>query len=350
MDRYLEERRVDSSEIKRDYIAQIGRHILLQQRERIKSTRIVDPIWSLIFYRKKQGRRCSCWAVSDSASAYCGVCFRTGIVGAYDKRGFEMVTLDVTAPDLSLVNVLPYPQSQRSPVPFALCPGTNSGSIYWTVKLRKSYEVDLLLFSAPPAGEACSVEVFCKVPEDTSWVPFNRPNIAQRIVHAGTTTLQLRVKLERTSGAAETPIFSHLHLRHRTSHGNYLVPVDLPREQRSLTMSELGYVESISTLRGWVSYEFGEFNNEDFLVNVGRLSSKTIHRLNRHIASVVGEGDPDVYRTGGGVVAGMEKNNRASLRLKITGVDRNEPMGILTSHDLDLRYVLPHENLSKFPI
>lgn len=354
----LEGIRYDGSIVKRDRSRRIARHMMLQHRVRIQSSREFDPTWVHWFRKKSQGRRCSCWSIEDSPDGGCEVCFGEGIVGAYEKYGYETAYVDVTYPSVQCVNTIPYPESGHRPIPFALAPGMKRGYVQMAVNLRGSKGLDTFSFAARQSASA-SVSAWIKASNDPDFVRLNRVNLEARLLAVGT-TLTFRFELERvqTGPDADMPLFSHMMIRHQVS-DRILIPIDIPRQNENLQLQELGVIEVLSTLRGWATWEWGEFRPEDFFVTVGTLPESAIRMLAKHMAAVKTKhqyemsdrpDQPVDFQSRLGALNGLLKTDRVSARLKVISTEPNEAIGVLTSYDLDLRHVQGYEAISKVPV
>lgn len=353
----LTERRLDGSIVKRDRARRIGRHIMLQHRERIVTAREIDPLWVHWFKKRVHGRRCSCWSLQDSPDGGCDVCYGEGIVSPYEKFGYETHVVDTTRENVILVNAVPYPESQLSPVPFAMAPGARKAMVEAKVRLRGSKGLDVLSYVARQS-ESAAVTTWVREEQEIDFVELTKANVSSRLSATGV-TLVFRFIMTRTKSGpgSETPIFSHLMLRHQVSE-KILVPMDVPRQNENLQLSELGVIEILSTLRGWMTWEFGRVNPEDFFVSVGTLPESAILTLSRHVVAVETKHrwemkdkaySPRDLRDRLGVVNGLLKTDRTSARLKVIGTEPNEALGVHTSTDMDLRHVQKYEAISRIP-
>lgn len=352
---------IDGSHIKRDRSRHIARDIVQHHRERIKSTREFDPVWCFWFRRKREGRRCSCWAVEESPNGICGLCYGTGVVGGYDKWGFETQVIDVTSPNLMMVNVMPFVDSQIRPVPFCLAPNTTRGRIEYTLRLRKSYGVDQLIASYSAIEGESYVRLFVKTRTEDEYVELNRANLNDRLVGVAP-IINLRVDLGRASVSTRTPIFSHLVLRHQTLNRSPLVPIDVPQQTHSVQLQELGVLDIHTSLQGWVTWEFGPFEVEDFLVNVGRLGEEQVDRLVRRIEEIdklngrafdarqITTSPSRLFAQRGAFLNGLVADNRTTRKLKIIETTKDIRVGTLLSTTLQLRQVIPDESIDKVPV
>lgn len=252
---------VVTDHIKQDLVPRISEH----HRISVKT----DPVEFLYFNRLTYGRTCSCWSdVETEPDDGCGICFGTGYVTGFKKWGTVWECLDTTA-QCTMVNIAPDYDRQARPVPLTLINGAVRGYIEWTVQLRANTgALDMLrLGASQPQGTRVTVQV-----RTTTEVSFTnvtgKSQVEDRLVDSDgrPNTLVFRVNIRRAP-KAKSPAFSFLHLRYRTR-DDLKVVVDIPRDNESITLSEMGVYDSWQVLQMVFGNKLRNLNTRDFFVRV----------------------------------------------------------------------------------
>ena len=87
-----------------------------------ESEQASKPVRQVFHYLRKKlsGRRCSCFTVETSPDGFCQICFGSGYVGGWDLHGCRSEIIDVTHPNLKLVNIKAAFDEGVRPTPFML--------------------------------------------------------------------------------------------------------------------------------------------------------------------------------------------------------------------------------------
>jgi len=266
----------------------------------------VDPHLFHFYQRKQMGRRCSCYNVETSPDGLCQVCWGTGIVGGYTKWGTVDHVIDVTAPKVNAVNVLPSFDQQIRPVMFVLANTATSGYIQTRINITSNSGIlDALQIIPHNIKQGNKVIAYVKRSTDLTWTELDDPDILEGMLDAS--FLDFRVVLWRASPESEIPFLSHIMLRYRLRE-NISIKGDIPRVPESQTLAEFGLFDSFSAITIWTANEPSVVTTEDFFheISTGR-------------------------------------------RWKIIESNPNTPEGILTSHDLQARLVQRFEAYSRVP-
>lgn len=232
--------------------------------QRNKQAAEMDPHYFWFFQRKKQGRRCSCFAIESSPDGLCQVCFGTGVVGGYEKYGTTSEMLDTSHPRLNAVNVRQGFEMQTRPVLFTLAPGALRGYVDfdWDIKPSRRI-VDIHQVMSRQVGRGAYVEPFIKTPREEGFVALNETSINERLCDHRAT---VRVVLRRDNPDSPVPALSHVYIRYKLV-DDPRVRMDVPRVPESITLAEYGIYDSFSTMTGWLT-EVASVSTEDFFKRI----------------------------------------------------------------------------------
>jgi hypothetical protein len=264
----------------------------------------VIPIWVEFFQRLKSGRRCSCWSVEEDPKGLCKVCFGTGIVGAYNKRGTKTEVIDVTYPNVAAVNVeIDYAQPTR-PINWTLNDTAVFGSLEFSLPITQNVGIlDVLQINDyQPEG---TIILYCiKTPLEATFVELTEESLQSRLHND---TIQFKIVMKRRTPAAPLPKLQNIRICYKLLRIT-AVKADIPRITESLTLEEFGIYESWTTSHYYLDNTIKNITTEDFLINL------------------------------------MD-----GTRWKIIDVSDNKPLGILTSWDITCRKVQQFDNYTAVP-
>lgn len=285
------------TDISVDHVHEVLRDQLVPAIQTMSANAVlVDRREFYLYKRRRTGRRCSCFSHETSPDSSCLVCLGTGIVGGYDKYGTYTEILDFTHPSLRLVNVEPNTNDDTRPVYLRLKSGFSKGYAEVEFPLRQNTgEIDTYnlfqplrtqgsqIFAIDPDGfskEILSADDF------NSFLKFN--------------AIRVRIVFNAVSGIDQKYYFSHFLMRYKTQ-GNLLVFGDIPKTEYSLTLSNLGVFDQYNEIQVFFDGKsVRAFDNEDVL-----------------------------YRLFDG------------RRIKIVQVTPNIVANILTSVDVQARFIVP---------
>jgi len=265
----------------------------------------VNPVYFEFFQRIKTGRRCSCFAVETEPAGICPVCFGTGIVGGYNKRGTKTEVFDVTYPNVSCANTSPDYNQPTRPIFWSLIKSAVFGTIDFEMYLRTNIgQLDLFeIRDFTPEGT--EIQYYVRSPSETDFVALTESSLRIRL---GQQKLLFRVIMKRRSPASLLPKLISIRIAYRLIK-NTEIRIDIPRRQESLTLEEFGVYQSFSSQTFWADNTLKNVSTEDWM-----------------------------YSTIDGT------------RWKVIEVSDNRPHGILTSWDITARLVQNFESYAIVPL
>jgi len=238
-----------------------------------------DPVEFLYYNRLTFGRICSCWQDVDAGpDKLCPVCYGAGYVTGYKKWGCVWECLDVTA-QCNTVNLAPDYDSQARPVPFTLINGAIRGFVDWTVRIKAGAAIKqadgtitalidgLRLGAYQPKGTR--VVLYVRTSAESSFTEVTGKDAVQdRLITTDgrPNTLIFRALLARAPNA-KSPTLTFLHFRYRTRE-EVTVTVDIPRDNQSITLAEMGLYDSWQVLQMVFGSKLRNLNTRDFFVRV----------------------------------------------------------------------------------
>ena len=244
------------------------------------------------------GRLCSCFKKEyDAPEAGCLVCFGTGRVGGYNKYGTYLDVIDTTKEGLTLLNVKI--NDEAWPWQFELCDDVLEGYVDAIINVPSMRDVDAIrLYSS---GKY--IKALVRKYHDTAWHRLSRNSI--RSLAGQESLLVVRVVLSRKTIADPSPDFTHLYIRYQIL--NNPIYVDMPK--------------------------LGEFKNSDNYALTGLQTSQAF--LTSELPKVAVN---DVF-----------KDLRRESMWRINEVTMNDPLGILTSWDVEIRSIESFEIYNQIP-
>ena len=123
----------------------VMRDQLVPQLAQMNSNAVNSDRRDIFFYRKKTvGRTCSCVNENGQAEGQCQICFKTGIVGGFDKFGTHTEVFDITA-NFSSINIIG--EFTKRPNVLCLCEGSTYGEMVFDFEVKHNRSVvDLMKF------------------------------------------------------------------------------------------------------------------------------------------------------------------------------------------------------------
>lgn len=234
-----------------------------QMIARARNALRVNPFWMDVFPKIQAGRRCSCFGIADNPDGFCVSCFGSGVVGGYDKYLCATEMLEVTRPDIALVNVLPDFKSMRAPVPLSLIKTAVQGYAEFVVKLDPNIGVlDLFkVYSFSPPSTSVTV-LFA--PGGGSWQPATFDAVQAAL---GTGVLKFRVVLSRQNPQSPLPYLKGIRLRYQVREGSRLVRVNSPLPELSQQLQDMGIWETFQSLQFFLDDTLSIVRNDDLFRN-----------------------------------------------------------------------------------
>jgi hypothetical protein len=262
---------------------------------------------AFLYYRKKRtGRRCSCYHVETTPEGQCQICYGGGFVGGWDLHGCRTEWIDVTHENLRLVNCRADFNAGTRPIYFTIDSGETSAFIETDINvLRNIQRLEGFQLGVGNRQKNSSIQAFVQAEGDLAPVPFTEAALNARL---GNLSLKIRIELKRNNTSIESPRLSHLMIRYR------LIPEikmfgDMNLGDSSFELGDLGFTDTFTTLSLFLPKSFDYVSNEDFMV---RLSDQK--------------------------------------RFKVTKFTRNAVSGILLSHLVLARLLVPGTDLlNSFP-
>lgn len=265
----------------------------------------VTPTYFEFFQRIKTGRRCSCFEVETDPSGVCPVCFGSGVVGGYTKRGTKTEVFDVTFPNTACANTAPDYNVPTRPVYWSLMKTAVFGSIEFEMEIKQNLGILDLLQIKDYAPEGTSISYWVRAPSETDFVVLTESNLQVRL---GQRKLLFRIEMKRASPVSPLPKLVVIRIAYRLA-VHTEVRVDIPRTDEALQMEDLGIYQSFNDQTFWIDNTLKNVSNEDWMYNT-----------------------------------------LDGTRWKITRVSANKPQGLLTSWDLNARLALSYERYQYIPV
>lgn len=265
----------------------------------------VEPVYFEYFQRIKTGRRCSCFEIETDPAGICPVCYGTGIVGGYNKRGTKTEVFDVTFPNTACANTTPDYNQPTRPTYWSLVKSSVFGTIDFHLDLKQNIgQLDVLeIKDFAPVGT--SINYYIRSPAEADFTSLTEEALQVRL---GQRRLYFRIEMKRSSPAAALPKLVSIRFAYRLIVRTEL-RVNIPRVRESLTLEELGIYQSFSDQTFWLDNTLKNVSNEDWMYNT-----------------------------------------LDGTRWKIKEVSDNKPHGILTSWDLTARLVTASEKYYRVPL
>lgn len=256
------------------------------------------------YYQQNFGNRlCSCWKKEyENPEANCIVCFGTGRVGGYNVYGTQVDVIDATRDSLVLANVTI--NDEVWPWRFELVENALSGFVEAIIDVPSLVDVDILhLYSEQ------TVNALVRTSKDAAWHKLSRGSLLS--LASASKQLVIRLDLMRDTEVDPTPSFTHLYLRYKLV--NTPLYVDMPRFTKARNLDNFS-LTGLQTTMAFISSALPLANVGDFFRDM------------RHT-----------------------ENNSYNYMWKVVEVQTNDPLGINTSWDLNVRAVEPFEIYGQVP-
>lgn len=265
----------------------------------------VAPHWFELFSRLRTGRRCSCFEATDDASGACKICYATGVVGGYQKRGTRLEVFDVTMSNALMLNVAIDFASVTRPLSFKLRETAVYGEMDWYVDLIQNVGIvdTFQVLKSVPGGSA--VDVYVRTGNETVYTLASDTEINKRL---SSTRLYFRAVLRRATPKSPVPRLVSIRFSYRVQ-PTAAIRIDLPLQTYSMVLEEFGIVNSFSSQSFAADNTVKNFTTEDFLYDCDE-----------------------------------------GALWKIIEVSKNNPMGVLTSWALTTRVIHPFEPYRMVPL
>lgn len=264
----------------------------------------VVPIYIEYFQRLKTGRRCSCFGVEADPTGLCPVCFGTGVVGGYNKRGTKTEIFDVTHPNVVTTNIQAEYGAQTRPIYWSLIDTAVYGTIEFSIPINSNIGlIDVFDISDyKPTGT--DIQYFIRSENEVDFVELTRTSIEERLK---TSFIHFLIVMKRKTPSTAVPKLQLIRFSYRLLRLTGL-RADIPRRADSLTLEEFGIYESFSTQSFALDNTLKNCTTEDFIINL-----------------------------------------QDNTRWKVTEVKNNNPLNIILSWDLVCRKIQDFEPYAKVP-
>jgi len=267
-------------------------------RQKSQNALQVDKIPVQFYQEIRTGRLCSCFKKEyDAPETSCLVCFGSGRVGGYNLYGHTLEVIDATKENLSMVNV--QVNDEVWPWRFELIEDTLEGYVDAVINVPSILDVTVLkLFST-----GNYFRTFVRKSSDTAWHRLTRSAILS--LAAVESTLVVRVILSRKTTADATPTFTHFYIRYQLL--DKTLYADMPKLE-GLHVADNFALEGLQTSEAFFSADLPIITINDFF-----------------------------------------KDTRRNVLWKVTGVTKNDPLGVVTSWDVHVRSIESFEIYNQVP-
>jgi len=275
--------------------------------ERTRNAISVDGRQVFLYQRLRSGRRCMCWTgANTSPNSDCPICLNTGFAGGYYKWGTDHYMFDPSRSWFG-VNTLVNPLLGTPPW-FSLEEGVTSGYVEWHEYMTKGtyFGLDASRFEYRRNGG--QVEFKFKLEgSDLAFIPYTEAALKQRILVANGGKFTFRVYLKRAVASDPSPMFLYFMFRLLTMSAEQpILIVDIPRRNESNLLAEHGILETLNQIQMAFSDTVKRVNLDDAVI---RLFDMT--------------------------------------RWKVIESSPNDPLNMLTSHDVQLVKVYDDEGIAR---
>lgn len=271
-----------TAEMKEQYLQQIGRESL----QAAKTAREV-----FYYYRRKRtGRHCSCFTTETSPDGFCQICYGAGFVGGWDLHGCRSEWIDITYPNISMVNVEGNFDAGQRPVCFVLSDGARSGFIETRVDLvRNTGVVQKIQQTIGNKRFGTGVTTYIRTPIEPNYTVLTEASLAARLNQS---QIFLKSEITRSNTSLPSPKLSHIMLRYQ------LIPEvkmfgDRNLAEESHELGDLGFTDAFTILSLYVPNAFDRLSTDDFLVRLSdqkRFKVTTAERnavLETHLSTLI---------------------------------------------------------------
>lgn len=294
---------VTNTDILPDNVREYLRTDLIPMIQQKSKNAQIDRIPIKYYQQMFTSRLCSCWKQEyDNPQANCTVCFGTGRVGGYNVYGTQVDILDTTRDGVVMSGVTI--NDQVWPWKFELVEGALSGYVEASIDVPSMVNVDAIRVYSEGM-----VSVLVRRAGDIAWHKLSRGALLS--LASVSKQLVLRVDLTRNTDEDPTPNFTHLYLRYTLV--NAPLYVDMPRFTKARNLDNFN-LTGLQTTMAFISADLPLANVGDFFRDM------------RHT-----------------------ENNSYNYMWKIVEVQTNDPLGISTSWDLNVRAIEPFEIYGQVP-
>lgn len=267
-------------------------------RQRSQNAVTVDRIDIKFYQQMNSGRMCSCYKKEfDAPEANCLICFGSGRVGGYNVYGTYLDVIDTTKENITTVNVKI--NDEVWPWRFELIDDTLEGYVDALIDVPSMRSVDIIKLY----NSGNYIKCYVRKSTDTAWHRLNRSSIMS--LSSVDQQLVIRIILYRKTVDNTTPNFTHLYLRYNIIDKN--IYADMPKIEELTNMDNFA-LTGLQTTQAFITSDIPSVSIQDFY-----------------------------------------KDLRRDHLWKVVHVTRNDPLGILTSWDLEVRSIESFEIYNEVP-
>lgn len=285
--------------------------LIPQIAARTRNAIAVDRREVFFYQRLREGRRCVCWSSGEAQPhAQCPVCLATGFAGGYLKWGTDLYHFEPSRQWFGVNTVLT--PLLGVPLWFTLEAKATSGYVEWDQEMKSTGYFGLDSFGMDYRLGRGKVSFLFKLDgSDPTFIPFTEEQLRQRILLANGGRFRFRVYMTRPTSEDESPIFLHFWFRTLTESATPpVLYVDVPRKNESNVLAEYGVLETFNQIQfAFPADKIQRINLEDLIVKLEDMT-----------------------------------------RWKVIEQSPNDPLGILTSFDVQARKVFKDEAMMNVPL
>ena len=301
----------DPTDMVQDTFHKLAKEQLIPQiANRTRNAISVDRREIFFYQRLREGRRCICWSSGETSPHHqCPVCLATGYSGGYLKWGTDLHHFEPSRQWWGVNTVL----SPLLGVPFwfTLETDATSGYLEWDMELKRpAYGLDGWGMDFRKSQGRFTF-LYMLEGSDPDFIKFTEEGLRQRILIAGCGRFKFRVVMTRPTSEDESPVFLHFWFRTLVNDAEQpVLSVDVPRKNESNVLAEYGVLEVFNQIQfAFPSDKIQKVNLEDMIVKLEDMT-----------------------------------------RWKVIEQSPNDPLGILTSLDIQARKVFKDEAMMNVPL
>jgi hypothetical protein len=269
----------------------------IAERQKVANNIVPTKFWQ---YNRLRYRKCSCYNGQTDPDANCIGCYGVGYLPGYAPLGYySVVTLDISDPGLSFVNIEPRFGSGMNPVPLQL----SENALFGYVE-SPFYGIgqNLGRMSVRFGGSQTGVLFYYSL-DGINWTVLHENTDAQL---TNATKIKFRAELRRNDAQTPAPFVQVLNVRIQVVE-DPLISLDVPRWVTNLTGTDAGLIPILNTFQGYAN---ADAKLEQYSLYVHYDSKRKFRTL---------------------------------------GLNPNMPGGVLTSWDIDLALIQPDDPQNRIP-
>jgi hypothetical protein len=269
----------------------------IAERQKVANNIVPTKFWQ---YNRLRYRKCSCYNGQTDPDSNCIGCYGVGYLPGYAPLGYySVVTLDISDPGLSFMNVEPRFGSGLNPVPLQLAGMSLSGYVespFYGIGQNQGK------MSVRFGGSATGVLFYYSL-DGVTWTLLHE-NVDTQI--AAATKIKFRAELRRNTSEEAAPFVQVLNVRIQAVE-DPLMSLDVPRWVTNLNGADSGLIPILNTFQGYAD------------------ASAKLEQTSLYVHYASGR------------------------KFRTLGLNPNMPGGVLTSWDIDLALVQPDDPQNRIP-